>query len=84
MGMPNGDTMVAKYTALLPFPQLPISARKCDVLSSLQQLLLSIVKFCDAGFKATLDSENIQLTKDGITTLSGTTDHINGIYFIPL
>ena len=82
--MPNGETMVATHTALLPFPQLPISARKCDVSSALQQPLLFLGQFCNAGFTATLDSYTVQLTKYGIATLLGTRDHTNGLYFIPL
>ena len=84
MHMPNGKTMVAMNTSLLTFPQPPLSDRKCDVFMALQQPLLSLDQFCNAGFTATLDSETVQLTKDGITTLSGTRDHTNGLYFIPL
>ena len=84
MRVPNVETMVATRTALLSFPQPPLADRKCDVLPELQQPLLSLGQFCDAGFTSTLDSETFQLTKDGIATLSGTRDHTNGLYFIPL
>ena len=82
--MPNGGTMVATHKALLPFPQPPLASRKCDVFLALQQPLLSLGQFCDAGFTATLASETVLLTKYDITALSGTRDHNNGIYFIPL
>ena len=82
--MTNGETMVAMYTSLLPFPQPPLASRKCDVLTALQQPLLSLGQLCDAGLAATLDSETVQLTKDLIITLLGTRDHINGLYFPPL
>ena len=84
MLVPNGGIMVATYTVLLRFPQLLLAAQKCDVLPALQQPLLSLGQFCDAGFTATLNSETVLLTKDGSTTLSGTRDHNNGLYFIPL
>ena len=84
MCMPNGETMLVTHTALLPFPQLPLADRTCDVFLALQQPLLSLGQFCDAGFTATLNSEIVLLTKDGSTTLLGTRDHNNGIYFIPL
>ena len=84
MCMPNGETMVAIHTHLPPFPQIPLSAWKCDVLPALQQSLLFLGQFCDTGFMATLDSETVELTKDGIATLLGTRDHTNGVYFIPL
>ena len=84
MRMPNGETMVTTDTDLLPFPQLTLAARKWDVFPALQQPLLSLGQFCDAGFTATLNSETVLLTKDGSTTLSGTRDHNNGLYFIPL
>ena len=82
--MPNGETMVETHMALLPFTQPPLAARKCDVFPALQQPLLSLVQFCDAGFKATLDSETAHLTKNNIPTLSGTRYHSNGLYFILL
>ena len=82
--MPNGETMVATHTALLPLPQPPLAACKYDFLPVIQPPLLSLGQLCDAGFTDTLDSETVQLTKDGITTLPGTIDHTNGLYFIPL
>ena len=66
------------------YPTPPLAARKCDVFPALQQPLLSLGQFCDAGFTATLNSETVLLTKDGSTTLSGTRGHNNGLYFIPL
>ena len=83
MRMPNGDTIVATHTALLPFPKTPLAARKCDVFPAIRQPLLSLGQFCDAGFTATLNSETVLLNKDGSTTLSGTRDHNNGLCFIP-
>ena len=80
--MPNGETMVATYTALLPFPQIPLAAQKCDVFPALKQPLLSLGQFYNAGFKATFDSETVQIAKDVIETLSGKRDHRNGFYFI--
>ena len=82
--MPNGETMVATNTALLPFPQLPLADQNCNVFLALQQTLLSLGQFCDAGLKATLTSETFLLTKDCNTTLAGKRDHRNGLYFILL
>ena len=82
--MKNGETMAATYKALLPFPQPPLADRNYNVFPVLQQPLLSLVQFCNAGFTATLDSETVQRTKDVIATLSGTRDHTNGLYFVPL
>ena len=81
--MPNGDTMVATNTSLLPFPHPLLSAQKCDVLPGLQQPILSLGQLCDAGFTAILDSETVKLTKGSRATLSGTRDHNNELYFIP-
>ena len=83
MRIPNGETMVATHTALLISLQTPLAARKCDVFPELQQPLLSLGQFYDAGLTATLTSETLLLTKDGSTTLSGIRDHSNGLYFIP-
>ena len=76
--------MVATHTSLLPFSQPPLVARKCDVLLALQQPLLSLGQFYDAGFTATLNSEKFLQTKNGSTTLSWKIDHNNVLYFIPL
>ena len=84
MRMPNGETMVDTHTALLPLPQPPLASWKCDVFPALQQPILYLGQFCDAGFTSTLDSETVQLTKDGISTLSGTMNQKNGLYFKPL
>ena len=84
VSMPNSETMVAMHIDLLPFPQLPLSDWKCAIFPVLQQTLLSLGQFCDAGFTATLDSETVQLTKEGSATLSGTRYHITGLYFISL
>ena len=74
-----------KCTHIYSFPpQLPLSSQKCDVLPVLQQPLLSLGQFYDAGLTATLHIETVQLTKDVGTTLSGTRYHNNGLYFIPL
>ena len=72
------------HTSLFPLPQIPLSYQNFDVLPALQQPLLSLGQFCNAGFNATLNSENVQLTKDGIAILPRTRDHRNGLYFIPL
>ena len=84
MRMPNWETMVATHTALLPFPQLPLAAWKCNVFPTLQQPLLYLGQFFDAGFTSTLTSETVLLTNYGSTTLAGTRYHSNGLYFIPL
>ena len=77
--MNNGETMVATHTALIHLPQPPLAAMKCDVFPALQQPLLSLGQFCDAGFTATLNSEKVLLTKDGSITLLGERDHNNGL-----
>ena len=79
--MPNGETMMATHTAPLPCTQLPLDAWKCDVL---QQPLLPLGQFYNEGFKVTLNSETVHLTKDGISKLSGMIDYINSLYLIPL
>ena len=84
MHMPNGKTMVATHTALIPLPQPPLAAQKCDVFPELQQPLLSLGQFCDAGFTATLTIETFLLTNDDSTKLTGTIYHNNGLYSIPL
>ena len=82
MRIPNNETLVLTHTALPPPTQLPQFYRKCDVFPSLQQLLLSFGQLYNVVFKAILDSETVQLSKEEIATLSGTRYHSNRLYFI--
>ena len=51
--LPNGETMQSNHMALLPFPQMTISARRAHVFPALQnKALLSIGQFCDSNFTA--------------------------------
>ena len=63
--------MQSTHTALLPFPQLPLAARRAHVFPALpEKALLSIGQFCDSKFTAVFHDGQVQLSNDD-TTITG-------------
>ena len=51
VGMPNGQTLIAYFKALLPNTALNPKARECDILPGLQHnSLVSVGTLSDAGY----------------------------------
>ena len=76
--------MQSTHTALLPFPQLPLAARRAHVFPEFQnKALLSIGQFCDSNFTAILHDGQVKLSNDD-TTITGQLDPSTGIYYIDL
>ena len=71
-------------TKVLPFPQLPLAARRVHVFPSLQnKALLSIVQFCDSNFTAVFHDGQVKLSNDD-TTITGQQETITGLYYIDI
>ena len=84
MGLPNGSSIRASHTALLPFPQLPLGARQSNVFPALvNRNLISIVQLCEHGFSAIFTAKNVKLIRP-TTTLMGTRNTDNGLYYMEL
>ena len=84
VGFPDGSNMQAMHTALLPFPQLSLAARRANIFPALQnRSLISIGQLCDDGFFATFRKEHLTLVKQDIT-ITGNRNTSNGIYHIDL
>ena len=76
--------MHSTHTALLPFPQLPLAARRAHVFPALQnKALLSIGQFCDSNFTAVFHDIQVNLIND-YTTITGQRDPSTGLYYIDL
>ena len=60
--MANGSIAQSTHTAMLPHEHLPKNTRKGHVIATLTTPLLSIGKFCDAGFQAIFDSTTVTIT----------------------
>ena len=61
--LPNGETLQSTHTALLPFPQLPLAARRAHVFPALQnKSLLSICQLCDSNFTPVFHDSQFQLS----------------------
>ena len=84
VGLPNRSSIRASHTALLPFPQLPIGARLSNVLPALgNRNLISIGQICDYGFSTIFTAKEVSLTSPN-TTLTGTHNTNNRLYYIDL
>ena len=82
--LPNGSSIRASHTALLPFPKLHIGARQSNMFPALgNRNLISIRQLCDHGFSAMFTSKDVSLTGPN-TTLTGTHNTENGLYYIDL
>ena len=76
--------MQSTHTALLPFPLLPLAARRAHVFPEPQnKALLSIGQFYDINFTAVFHDGQVQLSNDN-TTITGQRDPITGLYYIDL
>ena len=76
--------MQSIHTALLPFPQLPLAARRTHVFPSLQnKALLSLCQFCNSNFTAVFYDGKVKLSNDD-TTITGQLDPSTGLYYIDL
>ena len=70
--------------ALLPFPKIPHSTRHAHVFPALKhKALLSISQLWDHGLKSIFNDTTVQLDNAN-TTITGTCDLSNGLYFIDL
>ena len=69
---------------MLPFPQLPLAARRAHFFLALQnKALLSIEQFCDRKFTAVSREGQVKLRYDD-TTITGQREPSTGIYYIDL
>ena len=76
--------MQSTHTALLPFPQLLLVARRAHVLPALQnKALLSIGQFFDINFTAVFSKGQVKLRNDD-NTITGQQDRSTGLYYIDL
>ena len=82
--LPNGSSIHASHTALSPFAQLPLGALQSNVFPALGNCnLISIGQICDHGFSAIFTSKDVSLIVPN-TTLTGTRNTNNGLYYIDL
>jgi hypothetical protein len=89
IGLPNGATMAAIHTALLPddgiLPPLSALARRAHVFPTMtNNPLLSIGQFCDDGYDATFTSDAVLLSKQGQTFTIGSRNPVNGLWTVDL
>ena len=80
----NGQTIRSTHTALLPFPKIPHITRQAHMFPALKhKSLLFKGQLWDHRFKAVLNDTTVQLANSN-TTITGTCDLSNGLYFIYL
>ena len=68
----NGQTIQSAGQAKLLLPNLPPGTDDCHIMTSFTNNLLSMGKFCDAGFTVTFTASNVKvIDKAGATILQG-------------
>jgi len=83
--MANGTSVESTHTAMLPHTNLPSTTRTGHILPSLTTPLLSISKFCDAGYRAVFDATQVVIhdPQSDRPLLSGHRSP-NGLWKIPI
>ena len=84
VGLPNGSSIRAPHTALLPFPQLNFGTRQSNIFPTLgERNLISISQLCYHGFSALLPAKDVSLVSP-TATLKGTRNTTTGLYYMDL
>ena len=84
VGLPDDANMQATHTALFPFPQISLAARRANIFPAFQnRSLISIGQLCDDGFSAAFSKYHLTLVKQDIT-ITGKRNTSNGLYYINL
>ena len=79
VGLPNGSSIRASHTALLPFPQLPLGPRQSNIFPALgNRNLISIGQLCNHGSSALFTAKDVSLIGP-TTTLKVTRNTDNGL-----
>ena len=83
-GLPKVSSIRASQTSLLPFPQLPLGAHQSNILPDLgNRNLISIGQLCDNCFSEIFTTKDVSLIVPN-TTLTGTRNTDNVIYYMDL
>ena len=61
--MTNGEIIYSTLTALLPYQDLPLEARRCHIFPDLNKDLSSIGVLCDHGCIAHFDDNKVSITE---------------------
>ena len=77
--------MQSSHSTNLPFHGLSENATCAHIFPALATAnLLSIGQLCDDGCTATFTHSHLRVTKDNKTILTGTRNHTNGMWYVPL
>jgi hypothetical protein len=79
---PDGSTITSIATGKLPWTWLPEEARTVHIFESLTGSLLSIGLLCDAGYEVTYNKQEVKVTMEGQTVITG--KRINKLWMIDL
>ena len=88
-GLPNGTSIQDTHTGLLPadgpIPPLLTNARRVILFSCLSiKALISVGQFCNDGYSAVFTTNTVRHVKDGVATVVGHCNCINGLWEINL
>ena len=85
ISLPNGQTLKAVESAILPIPQLPTRARQAHVVPGLKPgALVSLGTICDAECTANFTKDKVTIQYEGKVVLTGRRDPITRMWTIPI
>jgi hypothetical protein len=84
ISLPDGSVITSTHTATLRLPGIPIECCVAHIFPDLVTSLLSISLFADAGLQTTYVSDEVVISENDITLLSGMRDPATGLWMIDL
>lgn len=85
VSLPDGSTIHSQGTATLDLPLLPTAATLAHVFPDLQpHSLLSIGQLCDVGCIATFTANDLTVTHDDLTVLTGNRNPETRLWTVPI
>ena len=76
---------MSTHTALLDIPTLPLEARKAHIFPDLHNSALILIgQFCDNGFEAKFNRQEVQILQNNHIVLRGPRDEQTGLWLIHL
>ena len=85
ISLPNGDTINDNKVGYLPIPALSQEGQKTRILDDLHSAsLISLGQLADDGCTTQLDKDKLVVKKDGKVILTGTRNHQDNLYDIPI
>ena len=85
VALPYGSRIKLTHTTILSCPNLPKAARRAHIFSELKSVaLISVIKLCDQVYKVNFTVDQVSITLENQTIITGPHDNITGQWKVPL